>query len=110
MLRTIDLRGTRPSASELLALVPRAATDVTAALEPARALIDAVRERGEAALLDQAERFDRVRPSSVRVPAAELESALEALEADVRSALESTIARVRAASAAQVPVPWSIND
>ena len=34
MLRTIDLRGTRPSASELLALVPRAATDVTAALEP----------------------------------------------------------------------------
>lgn len=105
MLRTIDLRGTRPSASELLALVPRAATDVTAALDPARALIDAVREGGESALLDQAERFDRVRPAAVRVPAAELEAALDALEADVRSALESTIARVRAASAAQVPAP-----
>ncbi|RXZ48455.1 histidinol dehydrogenase, partial [Agromyces binzhouensis] len=64
MLRTIDLRGTRPTPSELLALVPRAATDVAAALEPARALIDDVRARGEAALLDQAERFDRVRPTS----------------------------------------------
>ena len=38
MLRTIDLRGTRPSASELLALVPRAATDVTAALNAAQTL------------------------------------------------------------------------
>jgi len=105
MLRTIDLRGTRPSPSELLALVPRAATDVTAALDPARALIDAVREHGESALLDQAERFDRVRPAGVRVPEAELLGALASLDADVRAALESTIARVCAASAAQVPAP-----
>ena len=105
MLRTIDLRRTRPTASELLALVPRAATDVTAALDAARALIGDVRERGEAALLDQAERFDGVRPAAVRVPAAELEEALDTLAPDVRSALESTIARVRTASAAQVPAP-----
>ena len=105
MLRTIDLRGTRPSASELLALVPRAATDVTAALNSARALIDDVRERGEAALLDQAERFDGVRPEAVRVPAAELAEALASLAPETRAALESTIARVRAASAAQVPPP-----
>lgn len=105
MLRRLDLRGSRPSASELLALVPRAATDVSAALDAARALIDDVRERGETALLDQAERFDRVRPTGVRVPAAELDEALEALAPDIRSALESTIERVRAASAAQVPAP-----
>jgi len=105
MLRTIDLRGTRPSASELLALVPRAATDVSAALEGARALIDDVRERGGAALLDQAERFDRVRPAAVRVPAAELTEALEALAPDIRSAIEATVARVRSASEAQVPAP-----
>lgn len=103
MLRTLDLRGSRPSAAELLALVPRAATDVTSALDAARALIDAVREHGESALLDQAERFDGVRPATVRVPAAELQGALETLDPDVRSALESTISRVRAASAAQVP-------
>ena len=105
MLRTIDLRGTRPSPSELLALVPRAATDVSAALGGARALIDDVRERGEEALLDQAERFDRVRPTAVRVPAGELADALAALPSDIRSAIEATIVRVRAASEAQVPAP-----
>ncbi|RXZ71276.1 histidinol dehydrogenase [Agromyces albus] len=105
MLRTIDLRGTRPTQRELLALVPRAATDVSAALEVVRTLIDDVRERGEAALLDQAERLDRVRPSAVRVPAEELEEALAGLAPDIRDAIERTIARVRAASAAQVPPP-----
>ncbi|MBM7504611.1 histidinol dehydrogenase [Agromyces aurantiacus] len=105
MLRTIDLRGTRPTPSELLALVPRAATDVAAALEPARALIDDVRSRGEAALLDQAERFDRVRPAAIRVGADELAAARDELRPDVRRAIESTIERVRAASAAQVPAP-----
>ncbi len=103
MLRTIDLRGTRPSPSELLALVPRAATDVSAALDGARALIDDVRVRGEEALLGQAERFDGVRPAGVRVPAGELAEALDALAPDIRSAIEGTITRVRAASAAQVP-------
>jgi histidinol dehydrogenase len=105
MLRTIDLRGTRPSSSELLALVPRAATDVSAALDGARALIEDVRERGEAALLDQAERFDRVRPVGVRVPSDELAAALDALAPDIRTAIEGTIARVRSASLAQVPAP-----
>ncbi len=64
-----------------------------------------MRERGEAALLDQAERFDGVRPAAVRVPAAELDEALDALAPEMRGALESTIARVRTASAAQVPAP-----
>ncbi|MFF2495818.1 histidinol dehydrogenase [Agromyces sp. NPDC058064] len=104
-MRTIDLRGTRPSTTELLALVPRAATDVSAALEPARALIDAVREHGGSALLDQAERFDRVRPPHVRVPADELAAAREALAPEIRDAIERTVERVRAASAAQVPAP-----
>lgn len=105
MLRTIDLRGTRPTQRELLALVPRAATDVSAALEVVRTLIDDVRQRGEAALLDQAERLDRVRPRAVRVPVEELEEALAGLAPDIRDAIERTIARVRAASAAQVPAP-----
>ncbi len=105
MLRTLDLRGSRPTTSELLALVPRAETDVTAALAPAGRLIDDVREQGEAALLDQAERFDGVRPAAIRVPAEQLATALEALDPEVRRAVESTIARVREASAAQVPPP-----
>ncbi|MFF2369028.1 histidinol dehydrogenase [Agromyces sp. NPDC058110] len=105
MLRTIDLRGSRPTTAELLALVPRAETDVSAALAPAARIIDEVREHGERALLEQAERFDGVRPEAIRVPADELRAALEALDPEVRSAVESTIERVRAASAAQVPAP-----
>lgn len=103
MLRTIDLRGTRPGPRELLDLVPRAAVDVTRALETAAALIGEVREHGEAALLAQAERLDGVRPASVRVPVAELDAALAAIDPEVRRAIEGTIERVRAASAAQVP-------
>lgn len=105
MLRTIDLRGTRPTPAGLLALVPRSATDVSAALDTVRAIIDEVRQRGETALLDQAERFDGVRPTAVRVPAGELADALEALAPEVRAAALQTIERVRAASAAQVPEP-----
>lgn len=105
MLRTIDLRGTRPTQRELLALVPRAATDVSAALETARTLVEEVREHGEQALLAQAERLDRVRPPAIRVSESELSEALAALDPGVRRAVESTIERVRAASAAQVPAP-----
>ncbi|HEY9365561.1 MAG TPA: histidinol dehydrogenase, partial [Agromyces sp.] len=105
MLRTIDLRGTRPTTAGLLALVPRAATDVSAALDAARSIIDEVREHGETALLDQAERFDGVRPAGVRVPADELAAALEGLAPEIRAAALQTIERVRAASEAQVPAP-----
>ncbi|MEF3404990.1 histidinol dehydrogenase [Agromyces sp. CCNWLW203] len=105
MLRTIDLRGTRPTTAGLLALVPRAATDVSAALDAARSIIDDVREHGETALLDQAERFDGVRPAGVRVPAGELAAALDGLAPEIRAAALQTIERVRAASEAQVPAP-----
>jgi histidinol dehydrogenase len=107
MMRTVDLRGTRLSRSELEGIVPRAAYDVTAAAEAAGALIQDVRERGEAALLEQAERFDRVRPAALRVPQADIDAALETLDPVVRSALDEMIARVRSASGAQLPQPRS---
>ena len=103
MIQTIDLRGTRPTPAELLAAVPRALTDVTAASDVAAALIDDVRDRGEDALLDQAERLDRVRPSHLRVPAHHVSEALAGLDPAVHTAIEETIRRVRIASAAQVP-------
>ncbi|GAA4264586.1 histidinol dehydrogenase [Frondihabitans peucedani] len=103
MIQTTDLRGQKPSRSELLALIPRARVDVSVATEAAAELIAAVRERGADALLDQAERFDRVRPAALRVSAAEIQSAVDALDPLVREALVESIARVTASSAAQVP-------
>ena len=103
MMRTLDLRGRSLSAADLLALVPRAASDVGSAVDAVDALIQDVRVRGSAALLDQAERFDRVRPSSVRVTPEQLAEAEFGLDPAVRAGLEEAIDRVRRTTAAQVP-------
>ena len=105
MIQTIDLRGLKPSRAELLALVPRSLTDVSAATATAQDLITDVRERGEVALLDQAERLDGVRPRRVRIDVAHVTAAVRALSVPVRDALEEAIVRVRAASEAQLPTP-----
>ncbi|MFN4001235.1 histidinol dehydrogenase [Microcella sp.] len=103
MMRTLDLRGRTLSAADLLHIVPRAASDVGSAVDAVDALIQDVRDRGSAALLDQAERFDRVRPAAVRVTAEQLQAAEAALDPAVRAALEQAIDRVRRTTAAQVP-------
>ena len=103
MMKTIDLRDLKPSRAELLALVPRSLTDVSAATAIAQELISDVRERGEAALLDQAERLDGVRPQRVRLAVADVSAAVRALSVPVRDALEEAVVRVRAASEAQLP-------
>jgi histidinol dehydrogenase len=101
MLNRTDLRGRVPSAYELRATLPRAGIDVDAALHQVRPVVDAVRERGVEAVLEYTERFDRVRPSSVRVPAAELDRALSELDPNVREALEESITRARKVHADQ---------
>lgn len=103
MIQTLDLRGRELSMADLLALVPRSASDVGSAVEAVDALIADVRARGAAALLDQAERFDRVRPPHVRVPLDALREAEAALDPAVREALVEAIDRVRRGTAAQVP-------
>jgi len=105
MLRTIDLRGRALTPAELLATVPRATAAREEAFATAAHIVDDVAARGEAALREQAERFDGAVGHDIRVPASHLDQALEALDPAVRSALERAIARVREASAAQVPPP-----
>ena len=105
MIQTIDLRGRRPSSADLRALVHRAEVDVSAAIPVAADLIRAVRERGEEALHQQAERFDGGRSASVRVDPAAIAAAAAALPREIRAALDEVIARERRASEAQVPPP-----
>ncbi|TQM83615.1 histidinol dehydrogenase [Saccharothrix saharensis] len=101
MLNRIDLRGRVPSPAELRAALPRAEVDVDAVLHHVRPLVDDVRERGVEAVLEHGEKFDKVRPASIRVPAAELERALSELDPAVRAALEESIARAREVHADQ---------
>lgn len=98
MISRIDLRGSAGDPRELL---PRAETDVSAALDQVRPICEDVRERGTEALLELTERFDGVRLSGIRVPRAELDSALAALDPGVRAALEESIERARRVHADQ---------
>lgn len=54
----------------------------------ARQIVAAVRDEGDQALLRYTERFDGVRPEPLRIPAAELRAALEAVEPRRRAALD----------------------
>ncbi len=101
MIRRIDLRGRDSDPADLRAVLPRAPMDVEAALVTVRPLCDEVRDRGEEAVLELSERFDGVRPPSLRVPSAALDAALEGLDQQVRAALEESIRRVRIVHEAQ---------
>jgi histidinol dehydrogenase len=103
MMHTIDLRELQSTRAELAGLVPRAEIDVHSATAVAADLIAEVREHGELALFDQAERLDGIRPEHIRIHADEVSKAVRALDPAVRSALEDAIARVRQATSAQVP-------
>ena len=104
MIQTIDLRTVQLGRADIASVVPRARMDVSAATNVATVLIDDVRERGEIALLDQAEKLDGVRPLRIRIHADQISKALHALDPAVRAALEEAIDRVKAASEAQLPL------
>jgi histidinol dehydrogenase len=101
MLNRTDLRGRLPSPASLRGLLPRADVDVDAVAHQVAPVLQAVRDRGVAAALEFTERFDGVRPSSVRVPADALRTELQQLDPAVRAALEESIARVRRVHADQ---------
>ena len=102
LMARIDLRGTADlSRARLRSVLPRGGVDVEAVLPRVRPIVEAVAERGAAAALEFGESFDRVRPDTIRVPAAALERALAELEATVRAALEVAISRARAVHADQ---------
>ncbi|TWS20003.1 histidinol dehydrogenase [Tsukamurella asaccharolytica] len=103
-LSRLDLRGRRPSLAELRAALPRGGVDVDAVVPQVRPIVDAVAERGAEAALEFGEKFDGVRPATVRVPAVEWERSLAELDPAIREALETAISRVRTVHADQVRV------
>ncbi|GAA1138445.1 histidinol dehydrogenase [Nesterenkonia lutea] len=100
MLTLKDLRGGSVDAASVL---PRAAQDISATIETVAPILKHVRQNGVSALLEYSEKFDGVRPPSVRVPAEKLREAAEQLEPNVRAALETLILRTREVHNAQLP-------
>ncbi|MFC8274189.1 histidinol dehydrogenase [Streptomyces sp. NPDC057271] len=102
MISRIDLRGDAlPEGGALRDLLPRAEFDVEAALDKVRPICEDVHHRGDAAMVEYAEKFDGVELEHVRVPAEALAEALEQLDPAVRAALEESIRRARIVHRAQ---------
>lgn len=108
MLSRIDLRDRELSPKQLRAVMPRAEVDVADALAIVTPILEDVRARGEEAVLEHGERFDGVRPPSLRVAGEALSDALAGLDANVAEALQEAISRVRTFHEATVPPPTSV--
>jgi histidinol dehydrogenase len=98
VLRRIDVTA---ADSDMRRLLPRARVDVHQALAAVTPIVEAVAERGYAAVREATLRLDGVDVPAPRVPASALQSALDRLDPAVRDALAESIRRARLAHEAQ---------
>lgn len=80
--------------------------------ETVRQVLEAVRARGDEALAEFTEKFDRVRlrPEEFRVPAEVLAAALEAMDPALRQAIAAAAANIRAFHERQRVNSWFMED
>ena len=102
-MRVLDLRGKNLSSIELNLELPRAAVDISIAIEQIKPLLEDVKTRGVAAVVQVAIERDGVDPQPLRVSQTELDVALQNLDPELREGIEESIARVRAVSEANLP-------
>jgi histidinol dehydrogenase len=88
-------------------LLKRKAARLSEAEQTVRPILDAVRRRGDKALLEYARQFDGFTRGSVRIPAADLRVAAKRLEPAFREAVESASANIRTYAQKQMPREWS---
>ncbi|MEO8592105.1 MAG: histidinol dehydrogenase [Candidatus Solibacter sp.] len=90
-------------------LLARKAARFNEAEAVVRPILEAVRRRGDRALMEYARQFDGLERKSVRVPAKELVAAREALSPEFRGAVETAADNIRAYAQRQMPKAWSAN-
>ncbi|EGQ8919428.1 histidinol dehydrogenase [Vibrio parahaemolyticus] len=71
-------------------------------------VIAKVRTQGDSALLELTEKFDRVKPESIRVPSKEINAASERLSAEMKQALEQAYSNIAKFHKAQKPQPIKV--
>ncbi len=101
-MRRVDLRAQALSKSGYAALLPRAEMDVDAAVTAIAPILATVAAAKESDLLDLCEKFDGIRPATIRVPEEALTEALENLDPNIRIALDEAIIRIRKVHSDQV--------
>jgi histidinol dehydrogenase len=103
-LRLVDASG---RADRVHADLPRPRVDLSAARDGVAVTLQAVRERGDAAVAELNGRFDGQGRSDYRVPQGVLRSALADLDPDLRAALERAVDQVRWFHERARPADWS---
>jgi histidinol dehydrogenase len=88
-------------------LLKRRAARLAEAEAAVRPIIEAVRDRGDKALLEFARRFDGLDRKTVRVPERELTEAARRLPRDLREAVREASKNIRAFAARQLPREWT---
>ena len=100
MLRVVDSK-------DVGRILKRRAARLEEAEQTVRPILEGVRKRGDAALIEYARKFDKLERKSVRVPQAELDTAWTAMPAKLRSAVKQASTNIRAYSKQQLPVAKS---
>lgn len=106
-MRVVEISGPITQ-DQIRTALPRASVSIEKALETVIPLIEAVKDGSLAAVLDQAERFDGVRPAQIRVSSDQLAKALLDLDPKLRASIETAIERVRKVSQAGVPKDFEV--
>ena len=111
MLKHLDTN-TADFKARLKALLSAAAEPDPAVIDTVRAIIRAVRERGEAALLEYTNRFDRRRatPDQLEIGQPELAAVLARIPPELRRGLEHAAKRIRAFHERQKQASWTFTD
>jgi histidinol dehydrogenase len=100
MLRIIDSR-------QAERILKRRAARLGEAVAVVRPILEAVRQRGDKALLEYARRFDALDRKSVAMPQKELDDAAANLDPDFRAAVRVASRNIRAFAKFQLPQPRS---
>ncbi len=99
----VEARVSELGPRERALLLERRPPDEARLRESVRAILDQVRDEGDAALRQMARRFDGVELDALEVPPARWTEALEALDPEVRAALERARRNILAFHRAQLP-------
>jgi histidinol dehydrogenase len=91
---------------QVAGLLARKAARYSQAETVVRPILEAVRRRGDKALLEYARKLDGLERRTVRVPQRELQRAARGLSPDFREAVEAASANIRAYAERQMPRAW----
>ena len=109
LIRFLDLRDQIISAAQIEQELPRAAMDLSTAIEVIRPLIERIRTTGASAIEEIASEIDGIDVSPIRVSDVELAKALADLDVELKASLEIAIERVKKVSLASKPQDFETN-